>query len=45
MRPAKDLKDMVAKARGGGGYLEDPYSAEETSQLDTSHTSAKHLNN
>ena len=39
MRPAKDLKDMVARSRGGI-FSDDP----EDSALDTS-ISNKHLNN
>ena len=49
MRPAKDLKDMITRARGGtgGSFLEEQHNISDqgSSLLDTSHSSAKHLNN
>ena len=46
MRPAKDLKDMITRARGGtGSFLEEHLSDQSSSLLDTSHSSTKHLNN
>ena len=45
MRPAKDLKDMITRARGGTGSFLEEHLSDQSSLLDTSHSSAKHLNN